>query len=72
MDKWGHPFTIKKLAGAEHARVTVRIKQEEAPRHERAAQKQADDLLFGMWRDREDMADVEAYCSRRKSTSSRR
>lgn len=51
----------KKLAGAEHARVTVRIKQEEAARREQAAQEQADDPLFGMWRDREDMADVQAY-----------
>jgi hypothetical protein len=51
----------KKLAGAEDARVTVRIAQEAAARHEQAAKEEADDPLFGMWRDREDMADVEAY-----------
>ena len=51
----------KKFAGTEHARVTVRIEQEEAARREQAAQEQADDPLFGMWRDREDMADVAAY-----------
>ena len=51
----------KKLGGAEHARVTVRIEREEAARREHAGQEQADDPLFGMWRDREDMADVEGY-----------
>lgn len=35
--------------------------QEEAARREQAAKEEVDDPLFGMWRDREDMADVEAY-----------
>lgn len=30
-------------------------------RTKRAAKEEADDPLFGMWRDREDMADVAAY-----------
>ncbi len=51
----------KKLAGAQDTRVTVRIAQEEAARQEQTAEEQPDDPLFGMWRDREDMADVEAY-----------
>lgn len=51
----------KKLAGAEDTRVTVRIEQELAANHDEAAKEQAGDPLFGMWRDREDMADVEAY-----------
>ena len=48
-----------KLAKAAGATVTVRI-EEEAP----AAQAEefvTDDPLFGMWRDREDMADVAGY-----------
>ena len=51
----------KRLAGAGVARVTVRIEQEAEARQEPAAKEQADDPLFGMWRDREDMADVESY-----------
>ena len=37
--------------------MTVRI-EEEAPDRAKAC---TDDPLFGMWRDREDMADVAAY-----------
>ena len=45
------------------ARVTVRIEAEEAPPAEVAAVADfvTNDPAFGMWRDREDMADVEAY-----------
>jgi hypothetical protein len=55
-----------KLAKAGDALVTVRIEDEaqnlEAQDAERqAAEKFADDPLFGMWRDREDMADVAGY-----------
>ena len=52
----------EKLAANEEARVTVRIEQE-APGIDAAAAvtEQPDDPLFGMWRDREEMADVEAY-----------
>jgi hypothetical protein len=43
-----------KLPIAENARVTVRIEEE-------ITNKTESDPLFGMWRDREDMTDVEAY-----------
>jgi len=44
-----------KLPAPENARVTVRIEEETS------GAETEKDLLFGMWRDREDMADVEAY-----------
>ena len=47
-----------KLPVAENARVTVRIEEETT------GVEVEGDLLFGMWRDREDMADVEAYVSK--------
>ena len=40
--------------------VTVRI-EEEAQASQAATNEESDNPLFGMWRDREDMADVEAY-----------
>lgn len=46
-----------KLAQAPGSTVTVRIDAEDPDR----AKAYADDPLFGMWRDREDMADVAAY-----------
>ena len=48
-----------KLAQAGSATVTVRIEEEvqAAP----AAEFTTDDPAFGMWRDREDMADAAAY-----------
>jgi hypothetical protein len=50
------------LSAAANARVTVRIEEEEA---EQAAQPAlADNPLFGMWQDREDVADVAAYARR--------
>jgi hypothetical protein len=49
-----------KLAPAADARVTVRIETEGAVAQSPAAEL-ADDPLFGMWRDRSDMADVSAY-----------
>ena len=45
----------RKLAMPADAHVTVRIEAEAAF---------SDDPLFGMWRDREDMADVAAYVRR--------
>lgn len=42
------------------SRVTVRIEAETGS-HEQLAAAPADDPLFGMWRDREDMADVAGY-----------
>ena len=49
-----------KLAKSGSATVTVRIEEEQA----QAAPAEAfttDDPAFGIWRDREDMVDVEAY-----------
>ena len=42
-------------------RVTVRIEEESVRPPAEAKHGDAIDLLFGMWRDREDMVDVEAY-----------
>ena len=50
----------RKLAMPADAHVTVRIEAEAA----QAAAAFSDDPLFGMWRDREDMADVGAYVRR--------
>ena len=52
----------EKLATATDAHVTVRVEAERAPAAVEAAEPFAtDDPAFGMRRDREDMADVEAY-----------
>jgi hypothetical protein len=48
-----------RLQAAADARVTVRIEEEAQARE--ATQEEAENPLFGMWRDREEMADVEAY-----------
>ena len=48
---------VPEARGAVH--VTVRIEAEASA--EAAATPCADDSLFGMWRDREDMADVAGY-----------
>ncbi len=47
------------LVNAGFSKVTVRI--EEDTMESADAARFADDPLFGMWRDREDMADVDAY-----------
>jgi len=49
----------ERLHAAADARVTVRI--EEELQVSLATNEETDNPLFGMWRDREDMADVEAY-----------
>lgn len=49
-----------KLAIPADAHVTVRIEDEAAGQAGTEAEA-GDDLLFGMWRDREDMTDVEGY-----------
>jgi hypothetical protein len=55
----------EKLASATEARVTVRIEEEEAQTAPSAAEPFAtDDPAFGIWRDRDDMADVGAYVRR--------
>ena len=43
------------------AHVTVRIEEEPITQSATEETDSAIDLLFGMWRDREDMADVEGY-----------
>ena len=48
-----------RITATENARVTVRIEPEATAGE--AAEEDSDDPLFGMWRDREEMADVEAY-----------
>jgi hypothetical protein len=48
-----------RVGASQEAWVTVRIEEEAA--NEVASAAAGEDLLFGMWRDREDMADVEAY-----------
>ena len=50
-----------KLPSPNAARVTVRIKEEDATQTAVGEADLAIDLLFGMWRDREDMVDVEGY-----------
>jgi hypothetical protein len=52
------------LVDAADARVTVRIEAEDSAAQAQAAAAFADDPLFGMWRDREDMADVAGYIRR--------
>lgn len=52
----------EKLPANDDAHVTVRIEQEAAPADTRAEETfMTDDPAFGIWRDREDMVDVEAY-----------
>lgn len=53
-----------KLGQAVDAHVTVRIEAEDSAAQAQAATEFADDPLFGMWRDREDMADVAGYVRR--------
>ena len=51
-----------KLSAPEVARVTVRIEEESAAPAQAAGDADARiEQLFGMWSDREDMADVDAY-----------
>ena len=64
------PAWREKLAALTDQRVTVRI---EAETETETAETQgaaafADDPLFGMWRDREDMADVQAYVRRLRAS----
>ena len=46
------------LTASPEARVTVRIEEETA---NRSLREQSDNPLFGLWRDREDMVEVDAY-----------
>jgi hypothetical protein len=49
-----------RVNAADDASVTVRI-EEEAKLPAAEAKENAENPLFGMWQDREEMADVEAY-----------
>ena len=51
----------EKLGTMPDIRVTVRIEAEGEQTEAQGAAAFADDPLFGMWRDREDMADVVGY-----------
>lgn len=48
-----------RVGAPQEAWVTVRIEEESVG--EATNEAAGEDLLFGMWRDREDMADVEGY-----------
>ncbi len=48
-----------RLHAAANARVTVRIEEEADSRE--AAEENAENPLFGMWQDREETTEVEAY-----------
>jgi hypothetical protein len=50
-----------RLAATEDVRVTVRIEEESSTARPAIADERADDPMFGMWRDREDLADVAGY-----------
>ncbi len=54
----------EKLRAAPATRVTVRIEEETSPQ---AASALADNPLFGIWRDREDMQDVAAHVRKLRS-----
>ena len=55
----------ERLAKPSDARVTVRIEEETARQETETTQLKAGDAIedpaFGMWRDRDDMVDVDAY-----------
>ncbi|MGB7989173.1 MAG: hypothetical protein WCF44_07240 [Candidatus Methylophosphatis roskildensis] len=53
-----------RLGEADNGRVTVRIEAEASAGEMQDAAQFADDPLFGMWRDRADMADVGGYVRR--------
>ena len=55
------PAWRARLASISEARVTVRIEAEGDPAAAQDAAEFANDPLFGMWRDREDMVDVVGY-----------
>jgi hypothetical protein len=62
-----------KLAKPADARVTVRIEDEVAPDTTVATPAETStDPAFGIWRDREDMADIEAYLRKLRAPRYRR
>ncbi len=61
---WRDKLAQSSAAGLTDARVTVRIEAEEPTAAAAAEAFVTDDPAFGIWRDRDDMADVEAYIRR--------
>ena len=56
------PLAWREKLGTMHGvRVTVRIEAEDEQTEGQDAAAFANDPLFGMWRDRQDMADVDSY-----------
>jgi hypothetical protein len=53
----------EKLGSRPDVRVTVRIEAEDEAARAQGTVAFSNDLLFGMWRDRDDMADVGRYVS---------
>jgi hypothetical protein len=56
-----------KLGAPQTAQVTVRIEEESASPAAASETDSAVDLLFGMWRDREDISDVDDYIRKLRS-----
>ena len=54
----------QQLKARPEQKVTVRIETEEVATAKDAAEFVTDDPAFGIWRDRDDMADVDAYLAR--------
>ena len=54
----------ERLVIAPNTRVTVRIEEESEPATQTAS---TDNPMFGMWRDREEIADVDAYVQKLRS-----
>jgi hypothetical protein len=61
-----------KLAIPDDARVTVRIEDEATLPASTSADPVSTDPAFGIWRDREDMADVEGYIRKLRAPRHRR
>jgi hypothetical protein len=64
---WQVKLAQSSAAGLTDARVTVRIEAEEPTAAAAAEEFVTDDPAFGIWRDREDMADVQAYIRRMRA-----
>jgi len=60
------------LAAPAQSRVTVRIEQEESATSATDEGFVTDDPAFGIWRDRDDMADVAAYVGKLRAPRYRR
>ena len=59
---------LARLPAPRAERVTVQIEEEDDSRATATQTDAAVDLLFGMWRDREDITDVEGYLVKLRAT----